>query len=75
MIVTAWKQEEGRFTLEVTVPANTTATVYVPADDPSRVTEGGRPAAGAPGVTFLRSEPGAAVYQVGSGTYRFASPR
>ncbi len=42
------------------------------------MTEGGRPAAGAPGVKFLRMEPGAAVFEVGSGTYsfeaRFRSP-
>jgi alpha-L-rhamnosidase len=37
------------------------------------VTEGGLPVKKAPGVKFLRTEPGCAVYQVGSGTYQFAA--
>jgi alpha-L-rhamnosidase len=59
--------------LVVTVPANTTATVYVPAADALHVTESGRPAASAEGVKFLRQENGVASYEVGSGTYRFGS--
>ena len=38
-----------------------------------RVTESGKPAAKAEGVKFLRMENHAAVYAVGSGTYRFQS--
>jgi len=45
--------------------------VYVPAKDAAGVTESGKPAAQAKGVKFLRMENGAAVYEVGSGTYRF----
>ena len=61
------------FTLAVTIPANTTATVFVPATNPGAVTESGKPAAQVEGVTFLRQEDNRAVYQVGSGNYRFAS--
>ena len=39
----------------------------------SRVTEFYKPAAQADGVKFLKMEDGAAVYAVGSGTYRFQS--
>ncbi len=60
-------------TLEVTIPANTSATVHVPAVAAASVTEGGKPAADADGVEFLRMENGAALYDVGSGTYRFVS--
>jgi len=66
-----WTREAGALTLNVTVPANTTATVYVPAADPQSVTESGKPTAEATGVKFLRSENGAAVYEVGSGSYAF----
>ncbi len=69
-----WKLADGRFELAVTVPVNTTATVYVPAPGESAVTESGGPASRAEGVRFLRMEGGAAVYEVGSGTYRFAAP-
>jgi alpha-L-rhamnosidase len=37
------------------------------------VTEGGRPAGQAAGVRFLRYADGAVVFEVGSGTYTFAS--
>ena len=60
-------------TMEVTIPANTTATVYVPAKDAAGVTESGKPVGKVKGVRFLRMESGAAVYAVDSGTYRFQS--
>jgi len=72
-IKTEWRVKDGALSLDLTVPANTTATVYVPAADPAKVTEGGRPAAQAAGVKFLRAEAGAAVYEVGSGTYQFGA--
>ncbi|MEU9572459.1 alpha-L-rhamnosidase C-terminal domain-containing protein [Streptomyces massasporeus] len=64
-----WTDRDGVFTLKVTVPVNTVAEVHVPADTPGTVTECGRPADRATGVRFLRMEDGAAVFQVGSGTY------
>ena len=45
--------------------------VFVPAAGPDAVTESGKPAARAEGVRFLRSEGGAAVYEIGSGRYSF----
>jgi len=69
-----WRLENNALTLNVTVPANSTATVYVPLKGRAEaVTEGGKPAAQAAGVKFLRVDDGAAVYEVGSGTYEFVS--
>ncbi|MEI7902915.1 MAG: alpha-L-rhamnosidase C-terminal domain-containing protein, partial [bacterium] len=59
--------------LDVTIPINTTATVYVPTQDADGVTESGKPVAKAAGVKFLRMENRSAVYEVGSGTYLFQS--
>ncbi|MEO8614163.1 MAG: family 78 glycoside hydrolase catalytic domain, partial [Luteolibacter sp.] len=70
-ITSAWKRTDRQLGLSVVIPPNTTATVYVPADNPSLVTEHGRPAAQSPGIKFLRNEPGCAVFTVGSGTYSF----
>lgn len=72
-IMSDWKCDGDKFTLVVTIPANTTATVFVPASGPKAVSESGKPASEAEGVTFLRTEPGVAVYRVESGTYRFNS--
>ena len=55
------------------IPANTTATVFVPTKEAAGVTESGKPAAQAESVKFLRLESNAAVYAVGSGSYRFQS--
>lgn len=68
-----WQKKDGKLTMEVTIPANTTATLYVPAKDVAAVTESGRHAAEAEGVKFLRMENGAAVYEVGSGCYQFTA--
>jgi len=73
-IVSAWKVADGAVTLDVTIPANATAEVYVPTSDPAKVTESGKAAASADGVRFLRQEAGAAVYAVGSGQYHFRAP-
>ena len=76
-IASEWKVEDGKLMLDVTIPANTTATVYVPGvggpGSGFRVTEGGKPADQAEGVRFVRMEDGAAVYEVLSGRYRFVS--
>ena len=72
-IVSNWKRDGRKLAMEVTIPANTTATVSVPANDAGSVTESGKPAANAVGVKFLRMGNSAAVYAVGSGTYRFES--
>jgi alpha-L-rhamnosidase len=72
-IVSNWKREGGKLTMDVTIPPNTTATVFVPAKDAASVTESGKPAGEAEGVKFLRMENNAAVYAVGSGNYQFQS--
>lgn len=72
-IVSNWKREGDRITMEVTIPVNTTATVYVPARDASDVIEGGRKATEAKGVTFLKMENGRAVYEVVAGSDHFRS--
>lgn len=70
-IESSWSIADGKLRLDATIPANTTATVYVPAKDASTVMEGGKRADRATGVQFLRMEDGAAVFKVQSGKYRF----
>jgi alpha-L-rhamnosidase len=66
------RAESGALTLKVRIPANSTATVYVPAADSARVMESGKPADKAEGVKFVRMESGCAVYDVGAGAYQFS---
>jgi alpha-L-rhamnosidase len=72
-IISDWKRDGDRLLLNVTIPANTTATVLLPAKSAEAVTEGHQPLAQAAGVKFLRMENGRAVLEVGSGEYQFAA--
>jgi len=72
-IMSDWQRDGDRFTWSVTLPVNTTATVYVPAKDAASVKESDRPAGETTGIKYRRMEGGAAVYEIGSGSYRFVS--
>ncbi len=72
-IVSGWKLENGQLIMNVTIPANTSAFIYVPTEDMSQVTESGKPVKDSEGVKFLRMEKGAAVFKVDSGSYIFES--
>jgi alpha-L-rhamnosidase len=74
-ISSEWHQSVGQFDLRVTIPANTTATVYLPTKDIKYVTESGQPAVQSTGVKFLRMENGAAVFEVAGGKYEFKSDK
>jgi alpha-L-rhamnosidase len=60
-VAVEWKQNG---TLTVEVPFGATAEVHVPTAGPARAPRG---------ATFLRTEPGFAVYEVGCGKWRFTS--
>ncbi len=64
-ISSSWKRAKGHFELNVVVPPNTSALVVVP-------TAG---AITATGGKLLRTEGGLAFFEVGSGSYRFVSPK
>jgi alpha-L-rhamnosidase len=66
-IATEWKTENGKLTLAVTIPANTTATVYLPKSDPANQTV-------SEGITFLRNEGSESLFAIGAGQYRFSVP-
>jgi alpha-L-rhamnosidase len=70
-IATSWKRDGGAFTLAVSIPPNTSATVWMPAKDAASVTEAGRPVAHARGVKFLRTEGDSALFEIESGDYVF----
>lgn len=71
-IATDWKLDGKDFTLDVTIPENTTSTVVLPAGSAWAITEGGLPVADAEGVTVGESAVGSTSLEVGSGTYSFA---
>ncbi|MBB5351682.1 alpha-L-rhamnosidase [Haloferula luteola] len=73
-VTTAWKIDDGTFQLDLTIPANATATVFIPGASVDEVKESQKPAAMAEGVLSSRQENGDALFQIGSGTYHFSAP-
>jgi hypothetical protein len=73
-IAVQWRRDKGAFALDVDLPPNTSAEVWMPAAEAGSVREGGRPIGRAPGVRFLRQDGGRAVFAVDSGRYAFSSP-
>jgi hypothetical protein len=68
-----WEKADGALVLHVTVPANATARIYLPARSGTEVTEGGQPAVASEGVTFVGAEGDRVVFDVGAGEYRFSA--
>ncbi|HUB27320.1 MAG TPA: family 78 glycoside hydrolase catalytic domain [Tepidisphaeraceae bacterium] len=61
-----WSRHDSAFLLNVTIPPNSTATVYVPVGDASSVIA-------PPDTRLVRIGNGQAVYEVPSGSYSFSS--
>jgi alpha-L-rhamnosidase len=72
-IVSNWKLDDGKLTMEVTIPPNSTGTVYVPGP-PNAVTINGVATDKAAHVTIHGQESGRTVLQADSGSYTIAAP-
>jgi alpha-L-rhamnosidase len=70
-----WKSENGRLQLEVEIPANTKATVYIPAPAVESVKESGRALASAKDLKVKGREGDYVVVEAGSGSYHFTWER
>jgi len=73
LISSQWRNQPERFTWKITIPANTTATIYIPANSQYEISENNRPVSECNGVKFIRMDGKRAVFEVGSGNYQFAS--
>jgi alpha-L-rhamnosidase len=71
LIRSEWKFEEDGLSMQVSIPVNVDATIYVPAGSVDQVSEGGEAADEAAGLEFLNMEDGYAVFRAGSGDYDF----
>jgi alpha-L-rhamnosidase len=72
-ISSEWKIDGTRFFLDVTVPANTQATIYVPSLPKTAIFEGGKEAEKSTGLKFVEYRDGYAIFETGSGNYVFES--
>jgi alpha-L-rhamnosidase len=72
-IISDWKIEKDVFSLHVVIPANTSAEVWIPAQENSTVTEKGVAVEKMDGFKSTRYQFGYRVAVVGSGDYDFRS--
>jgi alpha-L-rhamnosidase len=73
LLASEWKLTDSGLTLAVTVPANTTAEVVIPAESAEAVHEGDVAAASARGVKEASFQDDRLVLLVGSGSYIFTT--
>lgn len=71
IVKSAWKKKDGLLSLDVTIPANTTAKIYMPVKKNKSIMESGKKIGEIKEIILLGKENGFAVFQVGSGDYHF----
>jgi len=73
LIESSWKKSDKTFEWTISIPANTSATVYIPAKSIGDVMESGKELSKAEGVQSIKWENGSAIVKIGSGQYKFIS--
>jgi len=72
-IKSEWKKENGRLEMNMHIPPNTTAMVYIPGKNEKDIKENDSPVSGTSGVKFIKCENGICSYEVSSGNYQFTT--
>jgi len=70
-----WKIEGNQLIMEVEIPVNTTATIFIPAKSAAEITESGKPLSASKDITLSGTENGYVVVKAGSGKYVFVAKR
>ena len=66
-----WEKTDEMIKINVTIPVNTTALVYISALNADLITENGKPITNNPEIEIIGTENGRTVCRVGSGEYHF----
>lgn len=69
----AWKIENGQLFMNVVIPANSKATIYIPAKSADQIMESGKVLSLVKEITVAGTEGGYILLKVGSGDYRFVT--
>lgn len=70
-ISVSWSLTDGQGSVEVSIPANTTAKIHLPAKEPASVRESGKTLKEVAGVDPIRMDSGDVILEVSSGGYLF----
>ena len=69
--VSGWKISDHLLTLDISIPVNSSALIYLPSADLSVITENGIPVSGHKDLNIQGTENGKTVVKAGSGQYHF----
>lgn len=72
-IISGWQQQKDKIQLQVTIPANSTATVYIPSFKEKSVFTNGKALSQSAQVKVIGSKDGYVQVELGSGNYQFES--
>lgn len=72
-IVSSWKKEGHQINLQVTIPVNTKASVFIPTIDQTRILESGKTVNSNPDIKIMGFANGYLNLEVGAGDYHFTS--
>lgn len=71
LIKSEWKKTESQFSLMVNIPANATATIFIPSAPADKITENGKSLTENQLFKLLGNKDGRTQVQLGSGSYTF----
>lgn len=71
LIVSNWKKEDGKLIMNIVIPVNTTAKVYLPSANIESIKEGRKPAVESKGLSLIGEEDGSVIIHLEPGTYSF----
>lgn len=71
LIHSSWKNDKKTFSLRVEIPANSSASIYLPANAPGQISESGIPLQEIKGMKFSSPVNGRIKVETGSGIYNF----
>jgi alpha-L-rhamnosidase len=72
-IKSKWKKISGKIEIDLEIPVNTSALIYVPGTNRQTISENRRPINMVKDIQFITCEKGRTVFKVGSGKYHFIS--
>jgi alpha-L-rhamnosidase len=72
LISVSWKKDPEKFVLDIEIPVNTSANVYLPAKDIDQILEKGKPVKNCKEFKLIKIIDSKTILKVGSGKYSFA---
>src|ERR1017187_10044096 len=73
MLSNSWKVEDDTILMDIEIPANTTATIFIPAAKADEVTESGKALSAVSDIKVTGTEGDYVILNVGSGVYHFSA--